>query len=295
MASLASLGSAGVTACTGGVCSVAVQGGSTLLAGTSSSLAGVTGLASGATALPSWMVVPAVAPALSSPTLPLWLKLVILALMASVGLTVYGLAGKPRWAALAASAGILCITADLGWLPGGTAGMNAGLGLGIPVLVLAPWLARTGPKAWVKHWRMLLVAGSALASLVTLYLQFGLGWVPCMDCWGERFFLWSFTLLGSLTMVYTAMHHRQLPSWVFKSLAVLAMGGFGVSYLQLLEVVHAQIAEKLVTVCGQTGPSCVQAGSQLFLGFPVVYSSLALFILLFVGSLIAGIGVSRRG
>ncbi|OCX68111.1 hypothetical protein A6P07_18830 [Acidithiobacillus thiooxidans] len=116
-----------------------------------------------------------------------------------------------------------------------------------------------------------------------------------MDCWGERFFLWSFTLLGGLTMVYTAMHHRQLPSWVFKSLAVLAMGGFGVSYLQLLEVVHAQIAEKLVTVCGQTGPSCVQAGSQLFLGFPVVYSSLALFILLFVGSLIAGIGVSRRG
>lgn len=294
MASLASLGSAGVTACTGGVCSVAVQGGSTLLAGTSSSLAGVTGLASGATALPSWMVVPAVAPALSSPTLPLWLKLVILALMASVSLTVYSLAGKPRWATLAALAGMLCITADLGWLPGGTAGMNAGLGLGIPVLVLAPWLARTGPKAWVRHWRVLLVAGAVLASLVTLYLQFGLGWVPCMDCWGERFFLWSFALVGVVTLTYKAVRHQRLTGWVFKSMAALALGGFGVSYLQLLEVTHAQIAEKLVAVCGQTGPSCVQAGSQLFLGFPVVYASLTLFVLLFVGSLISGIGVSPR-
>lgn len=289
LASLSSLGSAGVTACTGGVCSVAAQGGSALLAGTSTSMAGITGLASGATALPSWMATPAVGPAITSPSLPIWLKLVILALMASVCLTVYGLAGKPKWATMATLAGVLCITADLGWLPGGVAGMNAGLGLGIPVLVLSPWLARTGPKKWVRWFRILLMAGSVLASITTLYLQFGMGWIPCMDCWGERLFLWTFTIFGSVVLIYSAIRSTKIPNWNFKILAGLALGGFGVSYLQLLEVVHSQIAEKLVAVCGSVGPSCVQAGSQLFLGFPIVYFSLTLFAGLFTGSLIAGL------
>ena len=288
ISSLASLGSAGVTACTGGVCSVAAQGGSALLAGTSSSLSGFTSLAASSTGLPSWMTA-VTAPSATPLPLPWWLKLIIMALMASVFFTIYGLSGKPRWAVLAGLAGILCIVSDLGWLSGGPAGMDAGLGLGVPVLVLAPWLARTAPTPrWNRWLRISLVGGALLASAMTLYLQFGMGWMPCLDCWGERFFLWAYALLGCgfLGAAYLGAGLRL--STVFNGFAVLALGGYLISFLQLLEVEHAQAVSRLVTLCGRTGPSCAQAGGQLFLGIPIVYFSLGLFGLLFTGSLVAG-------
>lgn len=277
-ASLASIGSAGVSACTGGVCTVAVQAGAGLsgvMAGTGSGLSGVISLAGNTDgSVPSWLT-----PAAPTPTiLPWWLQLLILLLMASTMLTVYGLAGKPKLAALAGAAGILCVSADLGWIPGGSAGMDAALGLGVPLLVLSPWLPqmRLGSRLRKVLGQGVLLLAIA-ASIVPLYLQFGSGWHPCFDCWLERIALWSFTILGFF-WIRSALRTRSiLPLRRTLTLSLLLVAGYLVSFLQILEVAHDKAVAALVTVCGAVGPSCAQAGGQLWLGYPIADETITLF------------------
>lgn len=277
-ASLASIGSAGVSACTGGVCTVAAQAGagfSGALAGTGSSLTGILSVAgSSSSGVPLWLT-QTTAP---SPTLPWWLQVLILLLIGSTLLTVYSLAGKPKLALLAGTAGILCVAADLGWIPGGQTGMDAALGLGVPLLVLSSWLPRLHLPWRLRAWAgRLLLGGVLLASLSTLYLQFGLGWHPCLDCWMERAALWSFTILGFFWLYPALKRGAPLPPARSVTLFLLALFGYLVSFVQELEITHAQAAASLVAACGATGPSCAKAGSQLLLGHPIAVESLVLF------------------
>jgi disulfide bond formation protein DsbB len=277
-ASLASIGSAGVSACTGGVCTIAAQAGAGLsgvMAGTGSGLSGVLSLAGNTNSdVPSWLASATPAPT----TLPWWLQLLILLLMASTMLTVYGLAGKPRLAVLAGAAGILCVSADLGWIPGGSSGMNAALGLGVPLLVLSPWLPqmRLGPRLRKVLGQGLLL-GTIAASVVPLYLQFVSGWHPCLDCWLERGALWSFALLAFFWIRPALRTRPALSLGRTLILSLLLVAGYLVSFLQILEVAHDKAVAALVAVCGAVGPSCAQAGGQLWLGYPIADETITLF------------------
>lgn len=277
-ASLASVGSAGVSVCTGGICTVAAQAGAGLsgvMAGTSSGLSGAMSFAgSQEGALPAWLQ----STASATPALPGWLQVLILMLMGSTLLAVYGLAGKPKLALLAGVAGILCVVADLGWVPGGQTGRDAALGLGVPLLVLGPWLPRLRLPGNVRTiFAVSLIGGAMTASLATVYLQVGLGWHPCLDCWLERISLWSFTFLGFF-WIRNALNAREaLPPLRSTILFGLALSGYLVSFLQLLEIAHAKAVAALMPVCGAVGPSCAQAGGRLLLGYPIAWESLSLF------------------
>jgi hypothetical protein len=74
--------------------------------------------------------------------LPWWMKLLIVSLLFSTGLTVYQLNGRPFYALLAGAAGILSACAEMNWLPGGSPSVYPVLAFSLPVLILVPWLPR---------------------------------------------------------------------------------------------------------------------------------------------------------
>jgi len=284
--SLASLGSASVGACTGGVCTVAAQTGTALAAG-SSGLTGVIGASP--TVIPSW-VQSSLKVSSMADVLPWWMKLLIVALLFSTGLTVYQLNGRPFYALLAGAAGILSACAEMNWLPGGSPSVYPVLAFSLPVLILVPWLPRLHLSQSSLRKLGILVALIAASGLVlVLALQYIWGWQPCALCWGQRIAA-LLILVGMLPMVLNWGGH----SASFKALLVstfAAFFGWVAAFSQYLEVYRSQSAVEIVKVCSSLGSvSCSVAGSRDLFSIPIVDWSLGGFAVLWVLSLVVTAG-----
>lgn len=277
LSSLASLGSASAGACAGGVCTVAVQTASTLAA----SSASLSSLATTApSVLPFWersnsALAASHVAAPPTMTLPWWMQLLIVLLLASTGFTVYQLHGYPKVALLAGGSGLLAAVAELRWLPGGLTTLYPVLGFALPGLVLAPWL----PKL---HWRskgfhLLAFVGILLACLPLLgafALQWFLHWQPCVLCWVQRA---AFLGVG-IGFLLSFRHYRQLWKWLTG--ACITLGGIA-AITQYLETQHSQAVQGMADVCTKLSTvSCSAAGSKILLGWPIAVWSIACFAVL---------------
>ncbi len=265
---LAAVGSASVGACTGGVCAVGVQAGASFFA--ASSATGVAGIAVASNGIPAWLQIVAhpgtPASQMLSP-LSVWLKLAVILLLFSTIYTAVTLRDWPKLWILAGGGGVLAAVAEMRWLPGGTPLEYYAGGAGLLGLLLAPWLARWHGSArsrWALRLSLINCAGAALG--IVFYLQFVRHWDPCLLCWVER---------GGLVLVIAGAAVRR--NWIV-GLGILT-GGIATG-AQLLEVAHSQAVSALATTCSESGPSCAVAGSQLWMGYPIIYAGALLWLCL---------------
>lgn len=277
VSSLATLGSASAGACAGGVCTVAAQAGSTILAAGASSTAGVLGTTQAF--IPFWQQTPSVSHATG---LPWWMKLLIIALLLSTGFTVYQLHGKPKMAFLAGAAGMAAACAELRWFPGGMVALYPVLAFALPALVLSPWIPRIRwNPAVAKITKIAFLSIASLALLFVFGLQIFGHWQPCILCWAQR---------GSLTLFIAFLGWQlRYPSraMLLPLLSLSALLGGVFAFAQFLEMHQVPMMSTAADVCVRLGAvSCAAAGAHPMLGYPIAIWSLAFFACLWVVSLL---------
>lgn len=276
LATLAAVSTAGASACAGGVCAIGAQAASVFAASASSAASmasATTGAFSSQGSYPWWQT--PVHHAAHLP-LPLFTRIALVLLWISAIYTITSLSQqKRRYAWLSAFGAIIVTIAELHWLPGGMPVMFFGVGLGITLLLLSPWLPRWSPRRCASRaLRITLFFAPMSAIGLMFYFQIFQSWNPCPLCLTERiffFFVALFTLF-------------RRPTWAFLA-AILSP--FPV-FLQIIEMSgQSHAARFLSQVCSSAGPSCGSAGAHVFV-FPVAYDAAGLSVfLVFLSLLVA--------
>lgn len=254
-----------VSACTGGVCTVAAPAVGSLFTASLSSGAGLTQLLGNSSAVTTLTT--------TVPTFPAW-NLASMALLVATfawDIWLFARLSKP-WYAVALTLSLLVLLAGESWrlpLPHLAQVQWASLAIGLPAFLALPW--RDSLSARGTRWLLrILLLGGAGALLGVFSLQWFSGMVPCPLCWLERGWLVATILLAFFPNTRN-----------FSFLG--ALGGLLTAAWQYLETSHSV---QPLSVCTQA-VSCIHAGETPLFGLPMVDWALGGFSVLLTLAILA--------